>query len=673
MNNIFYPKLAASNLRKNSRAYFPYILSSIFTIVTFYSIFSLAQNPGLSELPGGDAVRVLFCLGVIIVGIFSVALLFYTNSFLIKQRKKELGLYSILGMEKRHIARVLLFEVLFTALISITLGVLGGILIEKLLFLALLALLKIETPVAFSISPSVILITMILFAAIFFLTLLTNLLQIKLANPITLLRGGEHGEREPKTKWILTIIGFAALGTGYWIAITVSSPMDALGLFFVAVLAVIIGTYCLFTAGSIAVLKLLKKNKTFYYRPNNFISISGMIYRMKQNAVGLANICILSTMVLVTVSTTVSLYAGQEDMLLDRHPRDVGISFYDLRDDDSGEMLSTAEEERAKLSRIIDQVCSEYEVTAEDQLEYKSYFGNPVERRGNEFYLTKDFNSANGITTMTWITLDDYNRMEKAGLSLAEDEVMVFSSSGTYGADSLQLGELKLKVSKDLDSLPFIQKNGDSSYEQYVVVMKDETAVGKAFGAFFPGDVSELVDGASTYFGFNLKAEDPEIAKAASKRMEELVRKGVNASFSFLYSTRDDWYGTYGGFLFLGIFLGALFMMAAILIIYYKQISEGYDDHDRFEIMQKVGLSKKEVKKTIHKQVLMVFFLPLAVAVLHTVVAFNVIKRILLLFGLTNIWIFAVCTAVTILFFAAVYFIVYTLTAKSYYKIVEQQ
>lgn len=672
MNSVFYPKLAASNLRKNSKAYFPYILSSIFTIVTFYSIFSLAQNPGLSELPGGDVVRVLFCLGVIIVGIFSAALLFYTNSFLIKQRKKELGLYSILGMEKRHIARVLLFEVLFTALISIILGVLGGILIEKLLFLALLALLKIETPVVFNISPSVILITVILFAAIFFLTLLTNLLQIKLANPITLLRGGEHGEREPKTKWILTIIGFAALGTGYWIAVTVSSPMDALGLFFVAVLAVIIGTYCLFTAGSIAVLKLLKKNKAFYYRPNNFISVSGMIYRMKQNAVGLANICILSTMVLVTVSTTVSLYAGQEDMLINMHPRDVGITFYDLRDD-SDELLSTAEEERAKLDRIVEQVCSEYDVTAEDQIEYKSYFGNLVARQGDAFHLDRNPNFANGVTTMTWITLDDYNRMEKLNLSLAEDEVMVFRSSGSYGADSLQLEGLKLKVSKDLDSLPFIQKKDDPSYDQYVVVMKDETVVEKAFNAFFSGDASGLIDDAGTYVGFNLKAEDQETAKAASGRMEELVRSEINASFSFLYSTRDDWYGSYGGFLFLGIFLGALFMMAAILIIYYKQISEGYDDHDRFEIMQKVGLSKKEVKKTIHKQVLMVFFLPLAVAVLHTVVAFNVIKRILLLFGLTNIWIFAVCTAVTILFFAAVYFIVYTLTAKSYYKIVEQQ
>lgn len=672
MNSTFYPKLAASNLRKNARTYLPYILSSIFTIVTFYSMFSLAQNPGLGELPGGASVQILFRLGVIVIGIFAAALLFYTNSFLIKRRKKELGLYSILGMEKKHIAKVLFFEVIFTAVISLTIGVLGGMLIEKLLFLSLLALLKIETPIAFTISPDVIVITIVLFIIIFFLTLLSNLWQIKLANPITLLRGGEHGEREPKTKWVLAIIGFIALGLGYGIAIRVESPMDALALFFVAVLAVIIGTYCLFTAGSIAVLKLLKRNKAFYYRPNNFISVSGMIYRMKQNAVGLANICILSTMVLVTVSTTVSLYIGQEDMLETNYPRNFIVYLSDSTNDKGTGY--TVEEGQEKLNRVVSQIQSKYDITIDDRLEYRSLTIR-AGRRGTEFFTGDDNAYGNDTyTEVTFIPLSDYNKMKGTSLTLADNEVMIFKNSGTYGETALQVGSLSYHITKELESLPFIEKTDYPYYDQYYLIVKDEAALANMVQAFYPGkDISGMTNELSSYVGFNIEGEDQTVINA-SKEMYEAVRSQLPySSCSSLAAIREDWYGTYGGFLFLGVFLGTLFMMAAILIIYYKQISEGYDDHDRFEIMQKVGLSKKEVKKTIHKQVLMVFFLPLIVAIVHVAVAFNVIKRILLIFGLTNLWLFAGCTAVSILFFAVVYFIVYNLTAKVYYKIVEQE
>ena len=672
MNNIFYPKLAASNLQKNARTYLPYILSSIFTIVTFYYMFSLAQNPGLNELPGGASVQILFRLGVIVIGIFAAALLFYTNSFLIKRRKKELGLYSILGMEKKHIAKVLFFEVIFTAVISLTIGVLGGMLIEKLLFLSLLALLKIETPIAFTISPDVIVITIVSFIVIFFITLLSNLWQIKLANPITLLRGSEHGEREPKTKWVLAIIGFIALGLGYGIAIRVESPMDALALFFVAVLAVIIGTYCLFTAGSIAVLKLLKRNKAFYYRPNNFISVSGMIYRMKQNAVGLANICILSTMVLVTVSTTVSLYIGQEDMLEANYPRNFIVSLSDSTNDKGTGY--TVKEGQEKLSRVISQIQSKYDITIDDRLEYRSLTIR-AGRRGTEFFTGDDSAYGNDTyTEVTFIPLSDYNKMEGTSLSLANNEAMIFKNSGTYGETTLQVGSLEYHITNELESLPFIEKTNYPYYDQYYLIVKDETVLANMVQAFYPGtNTSGMTNELSSYVGFNIEGEYQTVIDA-SKEMYEAVRNQLPySSCSSLAAIREEWYGAYGGFLFLGVFLGTLFMMAAILIIYYKQISEGYDDHDRFEIMQKVGLSKKEVKKTIHKQVLMVFFLPLIVAIVHVAVAFNVIKRILSIFGLTNLWLFAICTAASILFFAVVYFIVYNLTAKVYYKIVEQE
>lgn len=671
MNSMFYPKLAASNLRKNAKTYYPYILSSICTIVTFYSMLSLSSNPGLGDLPGGMSVQILFRLGTIVIGIFAAALLFYTNSFLIKRRKKELGLYSILGMEKKHIAKILFFEVIFTAAISLLIGVLGGMLIEKLLFLALLAVLKIETPIVFTISPSVIVTTIVLFIIIFFLTLLCNLWQIKLANPITLLRGSEHGEREPKTKWILAILGFLALGAGYWIAVTVESPMDALALFFVAVLAVIIGTYCLFTAGSIAVLKLMKKNKSFYYRPNNFVSVSGMIYRMKQNAVGLANICILSTMVLVTISTTVCLYIGQDDMMRYMYPRDfeVRLSNMNIENGTIGK-----DEQRVELDEILKQAEAKYGVSLDDKMEYES-LNLRMARKGNEFFAGDDKVLENTkYTELTLMTISEYNQLEGTSVALGTNDALIFKNSGYYGEDSLRIGSLELKIVQELDKLQFLEKTDYPFYDQYVLVVKDKTAFQDVLDALY-GDpeLVGLTDAASDYIGFNIKGDETAVSEASAE-LYKLVRQQLPyASCSSLENVKEDWYGTYGGFLFLGIFLGTLFMMAAILIIYYKQVSEGYDDHDRFEIMQKVGLSKKEVKKTIHKQVLMVFFLPLAVAIIHVAFAFNVIKRLLMIFGLTNLWLFAACTAATVLFFAMIYFIVYSLTAKSYYKIVEQK
>ncbi len=671
MNNLFYPKLAASNLQKNRRAYLPYILSSIFTIIMFYSVLSLGQNPGLGELPGGASVQIMFRLGVIIIGIFATALLFYTNSFLIKRRKKELGLYSILGMEKKHIAKVLLFEVLFTALISIVFGILGGMLIEKLLFLSLLAILKIETPIDFTISPEVISITFILFSVIFLLTLLSNLWQIKLSNPINLLRGKEYGEREPKIKWILTIIGFLALGTGYGIAFTVQSPIDALGFFFIAVLAVIIGTYCLFTAGSIAVLKLMKKNKRFYYNPHNFISVSGMIYRMKQNAIGLSNICILSTMVLITISSTVCLYIGQEDMLQYMYPHNFSVV---LRNVTTENNTVTIENQRAQFDKIVKQIEDQSSISIEDRLEYRSV-SVKIGRKGNYFFTgddeaLKDF----PYTELMLIPLEDYNKMSKANLSLEENEILIFKNSGIYGEDSLQIGSLTFDISQELDVLPFTQKTDYPMYDQYIVIVKDFSTLTSVFQTLYGTDNPQFVnDLLYTYIGFNIVGENQTVTDAANEMYQQVHNQIPYAGCSSLAAIREDWYATYGGFLFLGIFLGTLFMMAAVLIIYYKQISEGYDDHDRFEIMQKVGLSKKEVKKTIHKQVLMVFFLPLIVAIIHVIVAFNVIKRLLLIFGLTNVWLFAICTVATILFFTIIYFVVYSLTAKSYYKIVEQK
>lgn len=675
MNSLFYPKLAGTNLRKNAKTYLPYLFSGVCTVMTFYAMLFIANNPGLRNMPGAETLPVFFNLGAIIIGIFSTILLFYTNSFLIKRRKKELGLYCILGMEKRHIAKVLFFEVFYTAGISIILGLLAGMLISKLLYMALLNILNLKVSIVFEVSGASVMVTVILFLVIFFLTLLSNLWQIKIANPITLLHGGAQGEKEPKTKWVLAIIGFIMLGAGYAIAITVESPMDALALFFIAVVAVIIGTYCLFVAGSIAVLKLLKKNKRFYYRPNNFISVSGMIYRMKQNAAGLASICILSTMVLVTVSTTLSLFIGQEDILRERYPRNYSVTFYD-RTDDSGKRVTIKEQQDA-FEPLLNNVLSTYDVTQDRRLEYWSVsLGAMWKDQALVPAVQESIKNGLDFIGLTILPLDDYNRMEGTDFALKAGECMVFfNGNGAYGKDTIAIGGMELKVAKELGDFSLGKKSEITLSPQYIVVVKDIGAGMEALRAFYPANTDMSSEGFNFnyYTGFDIQGDSQTVLDAAEALNEQVKAQLPEAFPLSVESIRQEWYTLYGGFFFLGIFLGTLFIMATVLIIYYKQISEGYDDHDRFEIMQKVGMSKKEVKRTIHKQVLMIFFLPLAVAVIHVVVAFNVIKRLLFIFGLTNITLFAVCTAATVLVFALIYMLVYFVTAKAYYNLIEQK
>ena len=339
---MMYPRLAFDNIRKNARTYIPYILTCSFTIAMFYIMKSLSLNKGIENVQGGSTILTMLELGTYIIAIFVCIFLFYTNSFLIKRRKKELGLYCVLGMEKRHVALVLFFETLFTAIVCLILGLLFGILFARLMFLALLYILDFATPFAFSISLPGVASTVVLFLCIYGATLAYNLRSVRMAKPVELLSSTNRGEKEPKTSWVFTLVGLLSLGFGYFLAVTVKNPIQALLWFFAAVVLVIIGTYCLFTSGSIALLKTLRHNKHFYYKPNNFISVSGMLYRMKQNASGLASICILSTMVLVTVSSTLCLYMGRTDMLHSMFPREITTSFFIDGDDSRPEQVQVA-------------------------------------------------------------------------------------------------------------------------------------------------------------------------------------------------------------------------------------------------------------------------------------------------------------------------------------------
>lgn len=641
MNNFIYEKLAVTNLKNNRKTYVPYIFTGVLTVMMFYIIDALSRGKGITQ----DTLKICpqYATGVIVV--FAVIFLFYTNSFLIKRRKKEIGVYNILGMGKRHIARMMAVETILTAGISILGGLVFGIIFGKLMYLLLLKILHNSVDMQFSVNGTAIVQTVILFAGIFLLTYLYNILQIQLVNPVELLHGGNQGEKEPKSRWLLVIVGVAALGNGYWIALTTEAPLEALLKFFVAVVCVIIGTYALFIAGSIVVLKILRKNKAYYYNPKHFTSVSGMIYRMKQNGAGLANICVLSTMVLVMVSTTVSLYAGMEDILDSRFPRDVSIVCNEA---------DTNKEET--LQRLIKEQCEKAGVKITDRVRYRYGSMNAV-LKGNNLEKVEQYYPDNHFYYVEMITQEEYNRIEKKNVSLKEQEILTYTTNGKCGKKQINIAGQNYQVKKELSEMTSQPKSTAEMYKTLYIVFANAEQI-------------ERIESFSYADKFNLKGDDGKQKEALEQIQNEFYEKFPDGTMESRMLSRSSFYELYGGLFFIGIYMGSMFIMATVLIIYYKQISEGYDDRERYQIMQKVGMSKKEVKRSIRSQVLSVFFLPLVVAVIHVAVAFKVMTKILGVLNLTNVSLFAVCTIITIAVFAVFYIIVYSITAKEYYRIV---
>lgn len=641
MNNFIYEKLAVTNLKNNRKTYVPYIFTGVLTVMMFYIIDALSRGKGITQ--NTLKICLQYATGVIIV--FAVIFLFYTNSFLIKRRKKEIGVYNILGMGKRHIARMMAVETILTAGISILGGLVFGIIFGKLMYLLLLKILHNSVDMQFSVNGTAIVQTVILFAGIFLLTYLYNILQIQLVNPVELLHGGNQGEKEPKSRWLLVIVGVAALGNGYWIALTTEAPLEALLKFFVAVVCVIIGTYALFIAGSIVVLKILRKNKAYYYNPKHFTSVSGMIYRMKQNGAGLANICVLSTMVLVMVSTTVSLYAGMEDILDSRFPRDVSIVCNEA---------DTNNEET--LQRLIKEQCEKAGVKITDRVRYRYGSMNAV-LKGNNLEKVEQYYPDNHFYYVEMITQEEYNRIEKQNVSLKEQEILTYTTNGKCGKKQINIAGRNYQVKKELSEMTSQPKSTAEMYNTLYIIFANAEQI-------------ERIEPFSYADKFNLKGDDGKQKEALEQIQNEFYEKIPDGMMESRMLSRSSFYELYGGLFFIGIYLGSMFIMATVLMIYYKQISEGYDDRERYQIMQKVGMSKKEVKRSIRSQVLSVFFLPLVVAVIHVAVAFKVMTKILGVLNLTNVSLFAVCTIITIAVFAVFYIIVYNITAKEYYRIV---
>lgn len=661
MSKTFYFRLAFDNLKKNAKMYIPFVLSCILTIMMYYMVSSLSMNPNMMNMIGGDVMQQILSLGIYVITVFAVIFLFYTNSFLIKRRKREFGLFNILGMEKKHLSIVIALESMIVFLVSMVLGIGIGILLDKAFYLLIAKMLNASIALGFYISYQSIVNSIILFLIIFVLMYLFSLIQINLSNPIELLHGDQHGEKEPKTKWLLAIIGLICLGTGYYMSVSIQDPVTAFAFFMVAVILVVIGTYMLFTAGSIVILKLLRKNKRYYYKTNHFISVSNMIYRMKQNAVGLGNICILSTMVLVMLSTTISLWVGMNDIIETRFPRDITVSINSV---DSNQALYTIDD----MNYAIEQAG----IQTEDELVYRTLSVSAFNQGntytfGNENMSLQDISN---VVVLYFITLDDYNRTEGTNVSLAPDEVLVFPSGKQFDHKTIDIASNTFKVKGILDSI-----KADSNYSanlqnsMFVVVDSMDTL-------FMIDDLQKQAygDNASyihTSYDFNLsKSEEMSVKEATDALIANYPGDTTYMMVDTQEGNYEDLLSLYASFLFIGIFLSFLFIMATVLIMYYKQITEGYEDKKRFEIMQKVGLDKREVKKTINSQVLTVFFLPLVVAAIHIVFAFPMIEKMLRLLCLDNTNLYIMTTVICFGVFALVYVLIYFLTSKVYYGIV---
>ena len=676
MGKLLYPRLAWQNIKGDRRFFAPYFLALLGNVAAFYIMTALAVDPGMSQLHGAMYVQSFCFMGMFIAAVFSAVFLLYVNGFLMKQRKKALGLYNILGMGKSHIAAVLFLETLFVGGAGIVCGLLTGLLFHKLVTLALYKLLRFAVPFGFAISWDAMARTAILFGVLTGLTLLSNLNKVRVSKPIELLYGGQVGEREPRTKWFMTLLGVLTLGAGYYIALRTTNGMEAIAFYFVAVFLVIIGTYCLFTAVSIFVLKALRANKRFYYKTSHFIGVSGMLYRMKQNAVGLANICILSTMVMVMVSGTLSLYLGTQDIVNRQAPSDLTVLV--RYDPDEAEPFDPAAMLRFQEGFIQDQGYS-----VSEDLIYSS-FTFTVGRLPDGSYTTENdlVTLGTAITTIQVLTQDAYAAATGVSLGLeagevafdGEEDVLTIHWGTLEGEGSF--GRSDLTVAQHLEeSLSADAAVSDTS----TLVVADTAALMELYEnqkeAY--GEDSSWMEWQAS---FSVDATDEEL-RAVQQAYNQYVRDGAvfaatgkwwSCGWTLRCDVEADAYGLAGGFLFLGIFLGTIFLMATVLIIYYKQISEGYEDKARFEIMQKVGLSREEVRASIRSQVLMVFFLPIAVAAIHILFDFNMVEKLLTLFQVYNTTLTALCTLGTVLVFFLVYGAVYLLTARTYYKIVER-
>lgn len=672
MKKGIYSRLALTGIKKNKKLYIPYILTCICMVMMFYIITFLSSSDMMMNYPGGETMRGILGFGVYVIGFFAVIFLFYTNSFLVRRRKKEFGLYNILGMGKRNIARVMLWETLFIGAFSIAVGMALGVLFSKLAELVMVNIMSMDVIFGMTIDYKAIYYTVVLFAVIFFLILLNSLRQVHLSNPIALLHSENAGEKPPKANWFFAVLGVLILGCAYYLAVTIKDPVTTLTAFFFAVIMVIIATYLIFISGSVAFCKILQKKKNYYYKTNHFVSVSSMSYRMKRNGAGLASICILCTMVLVMISSTVCLYLGKEDSLRERYPRNINVT---MTSQIYSDLISQNADDVAKRTFEAAENMGYTPVNAIDytMLSFVSYM------RDGEIVFDEDENGFNYVSGDLWqifiVSLDDYNRLTGSQENLDEDEVMIYTSKDMdYNYDVLKIkGQEPLNIKKVVTDF---ENNGVDTMQimpaLYIFVPDLEVQVQK-----ISEQSQDALGNINRFVGYDLEATDQQQTDVFSEIYDWLRTSQVNSADGSMYvyvegsaNEKLEFFGIYGGLFFLGIILGIVFIFAAVLIMYYKQVSEGYEDQSRFEIMQKVGMTKREIKKSINSQMLTVFFMPLIAAGVHLAFAFPMIYKMLILLGLVNKVFLIMVTVGCFLLFALLYMLVYKITSRAYYSIV---
>lgn len=698
-----YSKLAATGIRKNGRAYVPFILTAALMIAIFYIISFLSDNSMLQQMVGGSGMAMILKFGMVVMGLFSAIFLFYTNSFLIKRRKKEFGLYNILGLGKRQIAKILVRETIFVYLIAEILGLGVGVLFSKLAEMLAMKMLRGNVNFEFYVDPLSIIIALILFAAIFGIILINSLRQLFFSRPIELLHSENTGEKPPRTNIPGAIIGFLLLGFAYYMALRIKDPGMAMGLFFIAVILVIIATYLLFIAGSVVLCRTLQKNKRYYYKTNHFVSVSQMTFRMRKNGAGLASICILSTMVLVTLSSTVSLYAGIPDNIGTRYPHDITLTMYDDETLQADRLISVADE-------LIESWGYTPKNTSVKRSMYLPHYvvtdimGLDLSVPGEDYLIGTDF---------TVVPLDEADENIRAlNLQLGDNEVAIFEAGDKRitANPTIKFGELELTY-QTIDTIPasIEQKIFLSQADFAIIYVRDPETMGRIYKAQY--DITKPINdqleqeareeaerlGEHSYGWESITMADFQVEYAfdISEDINEVneVYEGLDNPYGVWYDTIrdsrntmhisrrswgidtkatfiDEYYGLYGGLLFLGILLGGVFALSAALIMYYKQISEGFEDAARFEILRKVGMTNREIKSAINSQVLKVFFLPLVAAGVHMLFAFSMIAKMLNVFDFYNVPLFAMVTLIGYAVFALLYVLFYKITSKSYQHIV---
>ena len=677
----FYPRLAWSGIRKNKRLFVPYILASAGTAAVFYILFFLASSNFFDNMRGGSSTKMVLSFGVFVIVAFALLFLFYCNSFLVRRRYKEFGLYSILGMNKHNISRILAWETLFTALLSLLGGVFIGVLLSKLAEMAMLKVLGGTADYALHISLPAIEYMLLYFGGIFLLIFLNSVVRIRRLSASELVRSENYGEKPAKANPILGGLGVLVLGVAYYLAVSIEQPLQALTVFFIAVLMVIAATYLIFIAGSVVMCRLLQKNKRYYYKPEHFVSVSSMAYRMKRNGAGLASICILATMVLVMISSTSCLYFGGEESLHARYPRDIVTRSVILIGDEYADAETEIEALRSSISAAI------AGRPVSNVMDYRSFSLDAVVEQGHvmtndsalsEFGLV----SASKVASFLFIPLSDYNRAAGAHEILGDGEVLVHASRTSIDFDTLDIdGTVQLTVKRELDEMPLISGSSAASVLPTITVIVpglDELALKLADAENpFGGPAFNYT---SWNYCFDTPLKDDDYASLYLDVMSALRDKNIEDEHMGFYSysvesleyNRSDFAGTFGGLFFLGVILSLVFGCAAVLIIYYKQLSEGYEDAGRFEIMQKVGMTKQEIRRSINSQLLTVFFLPLLFAGLHLCFAFPFIRKILYMFSFYNTSFLIWTTVISFLVFALLYALVYKKTSNTYYKIVSK-